>query len=187
MANLGMTTSRIGDWADSRQSWRSLWSDVCRLTSARGFTLIELLFVVLALGFLLVSAAPSFSQGWSSLQTERTAFDVAQLLRTARTIAVSQAQPIDWRWDDSLRCMCLGASQTDGCSTGRLPGRFGRSRTLPEPVRWYKPAGHVRFFPDGTSEPATLLIGDESAPRYQITVDETTGQVVVQTAPRHDQ
>ena len=152
-----------------------------------GFTFIELVFVALILGLLLASVLPRVQQSWAGLQAERTAFELAQSLRTARTLAVAQGRPVEWHWDAEARRVSLKTAGADGTSES-VTGRLGRPRTIPDQVTLTvlqdeQGVAHVNFFPDGTSEPTTLLISDATSPRHQITVDETTSQVVVQPPP----
>jgi prepilin-type N-terminal cleavage/methylation domain-containing protein len=149
----------------------------------RGFTFIELIFVTLALGLLVLTATPRIRQAWVRLQIERTAFFLAQMLRTARTLAITNSQPIAWVWDPAGRRVWLG-TQHDDDLPDPLSGRFGRPHPIPEQVRLSvmrdeEAVAQVNFFPNGTSQPTTVLISDPLVPRYQIAVDETTGQVVV--------
>jgi len=151
--------------------------------SITGFTFIELIFVTLVLGLLLVSAVPRMRLGWTSLVTERTTFDLAQTLRSARTLAVNQAQPIEWAWDPEARRVNLNALQADG-SAVPIPGRLGHSHAVPEQITLSvmqdgESVERVNFFPDGTSQTTTLLIGQTSAPRYQISLDGSTSHVTV--------
>jgi len=139
--------------------------------------------VALVLGLLLASAPPRLQRGWARVQMERTAFELAQSLRTARTVAITQSQPVEWVWDSDARAVWLGAQQPDG-STAPLPGRFGQPHPVPVDVdltvvQSGQPVQQVTFLPNGTSQSTTLLIGDPTAPRYQVAVNGSTSQVVV--------
>ncbi|MBI3312400.1 MAG: GspH/FimT family pseudopilin [Candidatus Omnitrophica bacterium] len=161
-------------------------SAACSLQLQKGFTFIELVFVTLLLGLLAVSALPRFEQEWSHLQAERMALSLAQMLRTARALAITQSRPIEWVWQSDTRRVWLGTSEEDG-SIEPLSGRFGRAQPVPEPVgivvtQQDGSLASVSFFPDGTSQPALLRITERDVPRYQIAVDGTTGQVAVKAA-----
>ena len=182
-----MTISPIGNKQTSdlrlQTSVRNflLKSEVWSLKSAQGFTFIELVFVTLALGVLVVSVLPGFRQTWAHLQEERTAFQIAQSLRSARVLAIAQGQPIAWIWEGEAHRMWLGTQQDDGTAVP-VPGRWGAPRVLPEGVtltvtREQHDVSRVSFFPDGTSQLTTLMIGSAAAAHYQIAVHETTGHV----------
>ena len=142
---------------------------------------------MVALAVLVVSAAPNLQRQWSRFQEERVAFDVAHELRTARTLAIAQSQPVVWMWDASTRQWWLALVQDDG-TVVPAPGRWGHRRALPERVvlsvaREDQPVQQVAFYPDGTSDVTTLSIGTDAVVHYTITVYEATGQVALRATP----
>lgn len=172
---------RIGDFELNRGTIRNPQSEIRNLQS--GFTFIELVFVTLVLGILLVAALPSIQRGWSTLQMERTTFVLAQTLRTARTLAITQGRPIDWIWDAQAREVRLSSQPATGEPVA-VPGRLGAPRVIPAAIELAvlqrgQPVERISFFPDGTSQSTSLLIGGTSAPRYQIALNGSTSQVVV--------
>jgi prepilin-type N-terminal cleavage/methylation domain-containing protein len=165
---------------------RSLRPVHCTLFTVHrsGFTLIELVFVAIVLGVVTVSIMPRFQSRWQRLQEERSAFAVAQSLRAARSLAVSRSQPMAWVLDAEAGRMWI--EQDDG-SAKRVAGRLGSSKRLPEAVTIQavqddKSVERIRFFPDGTTEATTLLIGTAQQPHYRIAVDAVTGQVTIASA-----
>lgn len=148
---------------------------------SRGFTLIELALVTVTIGVLMVSAAPHVRRGMENMQTERTAFQIAQILRTARTLAISEgcaievggiekdnAQHISLKW--------LPEPTPATCSGKVLPARMVRPVVVPPPIT-VKPIDRIRFSPDGTTQSTTIIISDDTIPRYHITVDGSTSLV----------
>ncbi len=141
---------------------------------------------MVALAVLVVSAAPNLQRQWSRFQEEGVAFDVAQELRTARTLAIAQSQPVTWMWEATTRQRWLAIVQDDG-TVVPAPGRWGHRRVVPERValsiaRDEQPVQQITFYPDGTSELTTLSIGTGAAFHYTITVYEATGQVALRAA-----
>lgn len=150
-----------------------------------GVTLIELVFVAALLGVVLVAAAPNLRGIGRRLEAERAAFALAQTLRAARVLAVSQGRPIAWTWDPQARRAALAYREEDGSSTP-VAGRLGRSRPVADEIplailREAEPVTEVVFAPDGTSQPTLLVVGGGTSPRYQVAVDETTGSVAVRS------
>ena len=174
-----MTTSRIGTESPASSVFR---------TSRAGFTFLELLVVALTLGLLVGLAAPRLRQSWVSFQTERTAFNIAQSLRAARTLAVTESQPVDWLWDQASRQFCLGSPEIADCAHPNRSDRFGHSHRLEpflqltitrEDAGEHEPISRISFWPNGTSQATTILVSHEARARYQLTVESATGQVAV--------
>ena len=147
--------------------------------------------VALTLGLLVGLAAPRLRQSWVSFQTERTAFNIAQSLRAARTLAVTESQPVDWLWDQASRQFCLGSPEIADCAHPNRSDRFGRPHELEpflqltitrEDVWESEPVVRISFWPNGTSQATTILVGDQTHARYHLTVESATGQVAVRKA-----
>ena len=157
-----------------------------KIKNSCGFTLIELVFVAIVMGMLMASTAPQMRRHWTRLQAEQAAFHVAQTLRTARALAVAQGQTVVWRLDASLHRVTLGMQADDG-AIGPIGGRVGQGRVVADPIRVSvecdrETEDRVRFFPDGTSEAAMVLISEAAVARYQIAINDTTGHVTLQPA-----
>ncbi len=156
-----------------------------------GFTLVEVVLVAAVLGILLVSSAPRFQQVWQRLRIERTAFELTHLLRYAHERAVAQGEMIAWNWDRSERRATLRSLvQQDPpqplpeCTAEQLPlSPPVESAVVPDDVsvqvaRDDQAVDCVRFFPDGTSEPATLRV-TQGGHDYTIAVDGPTSRVLL--------
>ena len=149
-----------------------------------GFTFIELIFVTVVLGLLLAAAIPRMQQGWVSFQTEQAAFELAQTLRVARVVAITQSQPVIWTWDAQTRQVALGGPTQDDTITP-LAGRAGRPYRVASPISLTiksegAPNSRLQCFPDGTCDAASIVLSNRTASRYCVTVDGSTGRVVVQ-------
>ena len=147
-----------------------------------GFTLVELIFVALALVVLLTVSLPNFHQTGQRLRAEQSTFELVQHLRYARELAVTQGRPIVWVWSPQTRRAQLEAMTEDG-ALEPLQDRMAQSAVLPEAITLdvlhdEVVSETVRFFPDGTSEPTTLLVRT-SGGVYTVTIDAATGQVIL--------
>ena len=140
--------------------------------------------MAIVLGIVTVSVMPRFRSRWLRFQDERAAFTVAQFLRAARSLAVTESHPMAWILNEDSHRMWIAEEHDDG-STQPVPGSLGAPRQLPEAVTLHAlredhAVDRIDFFPDGTAQPTTVVIGDDpAAPSYHITVDAATGQVTV--------
>ncbi len=167
------------------QGKRKTFLEPCplNLEPLRGFTFIELVFITLILGILMLAALPRMQHGWSHLQTERTAFQLAQSLRAARVLAIAQGVPVQWKWDADARTVQLFTQQADG-SLVEIPGHLGHlsipAKGVPVSVlQDGQPVETVMFLADGTTHTTTVLLGASAAPSFTIALDGSTSQVAV--------
>ena len=152
-----------------------------------GFTFVELVFVTLVLTILVVSAMPNFRGTWRGLELARSAVEIAQMLRSARVLAITRGEPVVWQWDVTHQRMQLAAlhEQEGGrVEPGPIEGRLGRARIIPGDVdvtilREEQPVEEIQFLPDGTSDTTLVLFGDPNDPSYQIEVNGSTSQVAL--------
>lgn len=140
-----------------------------------GFTLLELLVVLGILAVALAIAAPSLSRARERLVLRSTAYELAGHLRSARAAAQSgnseHAVTID-----------LTARQywAEGIVARRpLPRPLDVEVLVPESERLGATAGRVRFFPDGGTSGARILLKDGRA-TAALFVDWLNGDVRVQ-------
>lgn len=134
----------------------------------------------------MVAAIPRFQQTAQRLRAEQTASEFAQMLRYAHERAVTEGGAVAWVWDEDTRRASLDLTGDDG-ETGAPEGRVVRSAPLAAGLSVRVTRGdelidRVSFFPDGTSEPATLSILRRDRV-YTVTVDGATSQVLLSTGP----
>ena len=147
-----------------------------------GFTLVELVVVAVVIAILLSGAIPRLQQVAQRMRAEQAAFELAHLLRVAHEQAISGGEEIVWVWDnDTVRARLESAGSGGdappplplGFTSGPLPGQL-----TVEVLRDGEPVDCrcVRFFPGGTSEPATLTVGLRQQ-MFTLNVDAATGYV----------
>ena len=144
---------------------------------------MELALVCLIISILMAAVFPRFQRTTQRLRTEQLAFELAQLMRTAHTRAVSESRDVLWTWDPSTHRVQVALAEGPA-------GAAIQSSRLPDPatVDLVRDASVVdcaciRFFPDGTSEPTAVSVALEQSV-YTITVDEATSQVVIHNPGR---
>ena len=154
--------------------------------------------MAVVLGILLVAVVPKFSQTSERLRVEHLTFELTQLLRYARERAVTQGTTIVWVWNpQARRAQLYAVAATESSPTSlRLDERTAKSAPLPDaailslerlrddgselnscPIGVPADTECLRFFPDGTSESATLTLRVREF-AYTVSVDGTSGQVV---------
>ena len=144
--------------------------------------------MALVLGMLMMASVPRFQQTAQRLQTEQTAFALTQLLRYAHERAVAQGRGVMWVWDETARRARLAFVQDDGQRGEWLSDHVARSRPIHDDIavtlaREGAEVDAVTFFPDGTSDAATLRVARPPF-SYTVTVDAATSQPVLSpTAP----
>ncbi len=141
-----------------------------------------MVLVTVVLAMLLVAAVPNFTGTAARLQTEQTAFALAQLFRYAHERAVTQGEPIAWVWDPDARQARLEIDPIEG-EPLPLEERGTHRRVASEAIdvaltRDEVPVERVTFFPDGTSEAATLVVSHRGR-AYTVTVHATTSRVTL--------
>jgi len=152
-----------------------------------GFTLVEVILVAVVLGLLLTAAVPKFQQTAQRLQTEQAAFSLAQLLRYAHERAVIQGRAAVWVWNVEERRARVAQLEDDG-QRQWLNEHVARSRPIRDDItvtlaQEGAEVDAVTFFPDGTSDAATLRVARPPF-SYTVTVDAATSQPVLSpTAP----
>ena len=143
-----------------------------------GFTLVELLIVVGILSVLLAGTIPAFRGSFREACLRRAALDVADTLRYARTLAVSEERVWAVRFDRSERSFraiglsALGealdeAETEDATAERRLPRDVFIAETS------YSSDSNrfaVAFYPDGSSESGDIRLSAVGSGRAQRTI-----------------
>ena len=161
------------------------------IPAVSAFTLAELVLVAVVITVLVTAATPQLSRTARRLRVEQTAFELVHLLRAAHEQAVFLGTAMVWAWDAEQRKARVepdpdpdsdptpGAEPSAGASeilTGSsVPAGMSVQLTRNEAAIECR---CVRFFPEGTSEQATLTVnlGDQT---YTATVDAITSHVTL--------
>ena len=172
----GFRIARVGLFAIRHSPWRV------------GFTLLELTLVMVTLGIVLLAVTPRLQQTAQRLRAEQAAAELSQLMRVAHEQAVASSQETVWIWDaPSHRARVETVPQDSGDepkdAAPQVSTVIAQSAQVPDGIfieltRTEEPLDCrcVHFFPEGTSEQATLTVR-LSAQILTATVDEATSQV----------
>jgi general secretion pathway protein H len=140
-----------------------------------GFTLLELLVVMGILALALVLVAPSLNRARLGLAVRSAAYELAAHLRSTRAAAqetnVERALTIDV---EGHRYWAEGV-----VAPRQPPHGVAVDLTVPASERIGANAARVRFFPDGSSSGARVVL-DEGRSSAAIRVDWLTGDVRLQ-------
>lgn len=158
-----------------------------------GFTYLELIIVLVILAMVTATAVPRLQGSAARLSLQQAQDTLISHLRYARSRAVAQRQPVQLLVAEGAAPsyqLQVPESGTQGV-WAPIPGRFGRSRRLPDQatleVRW--PDGRPRtpaavvFYPNGRADPAQLIVRGPRAATTTITIEPATGQIRASTAP----
>ena len=159
-----------------------------------GFTLIEVILIAAVIGILLAASIPKFQQTAQRLRAEQAAFGLTQLLRFSHELSVTDGAEVVWAWEGIGRTIGIWErGDEEGAWSDRSPSSraaLGEAVSLavehrapplgcPEPVA---ASACVHFFPDGTSEPATVMVQVDNH-SYRVTVDAATSDALLFAGP----
>jgi general secretion pathway protein H len=142
---------------------------------ADGFTLLELIVVMGMLALALAVVAPSLSSARLGMATRGAAYELAAHLRSARAAALEtnleRVLTIDV---DGRRYWAEGI-----VAPRQLPNGIAVDLTVPASERVGSGTARVRFFPDGSTSGARVVL-DDGRFSAAIRVDWLTGDVRLQ-------
>lgn len=130
----------------------------------RAFTFIEIILVVVILSVLAAVSIPNFSGSFGNIILTSTANQIASLMRYAQGRAVTHRQGIRFVLGRDMRSYRLrqqpvnerGEPVMDDDET--LPGRWGRTFTVPAELELEATQRTFEFYPDGRIEGGRLFL-----------------------------
>lgn len=171
------------------------------IQARRAFSFVELMFVVVVLGVLAAVALPRFAGAMRGAALQSTARDLAAISSIARQSAVTSQQETMLVLDQEQRRWFLNGPVLDERERRRAASRSTRveplarsdeeqPRRLDDRVRFHQiapPNGRVysdrdtvviRFFPNGASSGATIVLADDRDRRMTVEIEAATGRAV---------
>ncbi len=141
--------------------------------AAAGFTLVEILVVLVLMGLVTALAIPSFAGRSQSLQAREAARHLYQVLQSARSQAITTANPVSLLLDYRQQLL-----QLEQETAYELP-RDMRIRARGAPA-----TQTLTFYPDGSASPAAFRL--EAAGRtFRYTIEPLTGRIGFDVDRRH--
>lgn len=141
-----------------------------------GFTLIEVLVALTILVAALAIAVPSLGRAREGLALRSAAYDLAASLRMVRTNAVGT---------NAEQGLTIDLARRLYWSEGAVPPRalmVGTEVTVPESERFAASVSRIRFYADGSSSGAKIILKDDRT-TAAVYVDWLNGDVRIQMRP----
>ena len=149
--------------------------DAAARSRCAGFTLLELIMVIVVIGLAIAISFPALSRGTATLHLRSAGRDVLNVLRYAREKAITEQREMRFVAEKQGRQVVL---------TDEL-GEAGKSHALPRDVVVDSLfAGSeeiregplvIRFLPNGSSSPATIVLKSDAGGYLRIITDPITG------------
>lgn len=157
------------------------------LVGEKGFTLFELIIVVSVIALVSFLAAPAWQRHSKMTNLRGATLAFTTILRYAQIAAVTEGEErtvvVDFA---SGTYNLLPLVSPDDGSASKATNHWEVPRSLPSQVRFdiLRPNGEdaaisaaeLVFFPDGTAEPATLVVRSPAG-EYEVVVEAATGTV----------
>lgn len=140
-----------------------------------GFTLLELILVLLVIGLGVAVSVPSLSRGRAALHLRAAGRDVYNVLRYARELAITEQREVRFVAAKQIRQVMITDELGEGARTYALPGDVDIHRLFLGAEEILEGPLVVRFLPNGSSEPATIILRSDRGAVLRIVTDPITG------------
>ncbi len=145
------------------------------LTRAEGFTLLELVLVVLVMGLAVAISYPSLSRGSATLRLRAAGRDVLNVLRYAREKAITEQVELRIVAEREARQVVLTDELGEGGKSYALPSDVRIERLLLGSEEVREGPIVIRFLPNGSSTPATIVLKSNAGGTLRIITEPITG------------
>ncbi len=149
------------------------------------FTLIEIILVVIVLSIIAGFAVPNFSKTYAYIQLQRSAQDLAYLMRYAQSRAVTKNTTVRLQFDEDFSAYWLAEKIKDEEEaeeeefkriSSRLGKRFKISSGLK--IAMEEEAASLDFYPDGSIDKKAVNVCNEKS-CFVVSTEEKRGDVQV--------
>jgi general secretion pathway protein H len=140
-----------------------------------GFTLLELIMVIVVIALGIAISFPALSRGTAALHLRSAGRDVLNVLRYAREKAITEQREMRFVAEKQGRQVILTDELGEGGRSYALPRDVvvdsvfaGSEETREGPLV-------IRFLPNGSSTPATIVLKSDAGGYLRIVTDPITG------------
>lgn len=144
-----------------------------------GFTLIELILVATIIIVIAGLSTPLFRRTFSDLRVNLQTKDIASLMNLAREKAIMTRVPHIIKIDAEGKTYRMFTMDSNENKPAPIMGRWGRQFYISNTLKVNSSTDAVKFFPDGSSNGALILLEDASGFKNQIQVNAGTGEITV--------
>jgi len=146
----------------------------------KAFTLIELILVVVILSVLSTLAVPRLAHFYDTLQLRGFTSDLSSLAQYLQAEAISRAGVYSLTYDEEHAFFRARLKVDDEFRD--ISGRWGRKFLIPPgiTVSGQPPeVSEILFYPDGSSDTATIYFENKYGARISLSIQGSTGQIKV--------
>ena len=153
--------------------------DSQRVASGRkrsaGFTLLELIMVIVVIALGIAISFPALSRGTSALHLRSAGRDVLNVLRYAREKAITEQREMHLVVEKQGRQVVLTDELGEGGRSHALPRDIIVDSILAGSEEINEGPLVIRFLPNGSSTPATIVLKSDAGGYLRIVTDPITG------------
>lgn len=151
----------------------------------RAFTLIEIILVVIVLSIIAGFAVPSFSKTYAYIQLQRSAQDLAYLMRYAQSRAVTKNTTVRLQFAEDFSAYWLvekikDEEEAEEEEFQRISSRLGRACKIPSglKIEMEEETDALGFYPDGSIDKKAINLCNEKT-CFVVSTEEKRGDVQV--------
>jgi general secretion pathway protein H len=148
-----------------------------------GFTLLELIMVIVVIGITIAISFPALTRGTQALHLRAAGRDVLNVLRYAREKAITEQREIRFVAKEQGREVILTDALGEGGSSHALPRDVVVERVFAGSQEIREGPLVIRFLPNGSSTPATIVLKSDAGGYLRIITDPITGGARIVPGP----